>query len=92
MRRTQALVVCVIAVYVCKNAQQSGRRDGTLSGMNPNLIAAKLAKLPSKRTFCKRHGLPPRTLWRIIAGDGNPTVKTLQAFASALRKDARKVA
>lgn len=64
--------------------------NGTLGGMNHQLIASKLSKLESKQAFCKRHGLPQRTLWRIVSGEGNPTVKTLQAFDAALRKDRKK--
>lgn len=58
--------------------------------MNHQLIASKLSKLESKQAFCKRHGLPQRTLWRIVSGEGNPTVRTLQAFDAALRRDQRK--
>jgi hypothetical protein len=90
MRRAQLLCVCIRTFIFCKNAQNGRRTHGTLYGMNHQLIAQKLAALPSKRTFCKRHNLPPRTLWRIIAGHGNPLLSTLLAFDAALRKDAQQ--
>ena len=60
------------------------------SDMNIQALAAKLGALPNKRGFAIRHGLPTRTMWRIIGGAANPTASTIEAFEAALRSESRR--
>lgn len=58
--------------------------------MNIVEIQHRLMMLPSKRGFAIRHRLPMRTMWRLISGEANPTAKTVEAFAAALKADRRR--
>jgi predicted transcriptional regulator len=53
-------------------------------------VIESLRALPNKREFAARHSLPYRTLQRLVSGQSNPTLATLQTFSAALSVNKRK--
>jgi predicted transcriptional regulator len=56
-----------------------------MRGMDYRTIPTRLAALANLSDFSKRSKIPLRTLQRVAADQGNPTLATLEAIDFALR-------